>query len=622
MARILRRAAAACALACALVGAGRGQAADPQPYSVEFSAGERALEQTLRASSDLESLRRSSEVSPFALVLRARQDVERLRQVLDSAGYYGARIDITLDGHPLDEPELATMLEAVPAGQEVRVKVAVERGPLYHVREVRIDGALPASVRTELGVAPGAPAVAADALAARDRILTSLQQQGYAFASAGTPIAYVDEREPLIDLEFPVAAGEPVTIGELRLRGLGRTHEAIVRSRLRLQPGVLYDPRVLERARRDLLALGVFSGVSVRLPPAEDGSHQAPVTFQFNERKRHALKLTADYSTDLGTDAGVTWTDRNVWGNAEQLELSANAVNLGGKATRALGYDVHASLVRPDPLRSERTQSYTVSAIKQSLQAYDVQSVTLGGQLEQRYSEWWTGTAGLQLRRSHITQQGQEYRYLLLSVPLSARYDNTRQGNPLLDPVRGMRAAILLSPAESLDQPRQALLIAQVSVAAFLDFTRGGDVGRTVLAVRGIVGNVYGASQFRLPPDQRFYGGGSATVRGYRYQSIGPQLADPTQKSGTSPAGGTTLAAAGVELRQRIGQRFGAAVFVDTGQVTASKLPFNGTWSVGAGAGLRYYTPIGPVRVDLAVPVNPPPGADRLQLYIGLGQAF
>jgi translocation and assembly module TamA len=596
--------------------AGRSQAADPQTYSVEFSAGERALEQALRASSDLEALRRNSEVSAFALVLRARQDVERLRQVLDSAGYYGARIDITLDGHSLDEPELATMLEAVPTGQEVRVRVAVDRGPLYHVREVRIDGALPESARTELGVASGMPAVAADALAARDRVLASLQQQGYAFASADTPIAYVDGREPLIDLEFPVVAGAPVTLGELRLQGLGRTHEAIVRSRIRVQPGERYDPRVLERARRDLLALGVFSGVSVGLPAADDDSHQAPVTFQFTERKRHAVKLTADYSTDLGTDAGITWTDRNVWGNAEQLELGANAMNLGGKATRAVGYDVQANLVRPDPRRSERTQRYSASAIKQSLQAYDVQSVTLGAQLEQRYSEWWTGSAGLQLRRSRITQQGQDYNYLLLSLPLAARYDNTRQGNPLLDPVRGMRAAILLSPAQALDQPRRALLITQASVAAYVDFTRGGDAGRTVLAARGIIGNVYGASQFRLPPDQRFYAGGSATVRGYRYQSIGPQFADGT------PAGGTTLAAAGVELRQRIGQRFGAALFVDTGQVTASKLPFNGTWSVGAGAGLRVYTPIGPVRIDLAVPVSPSPGADRFQLYIGLGQAF
>jgi translocation and assembly module TamA len=136
------------------------------------------------------------------------------------------------------------------------------------------------------------------------------------------------------------------------------------------------------------------------------------------------------------------------------------------------------------------------------------------------------------------------------------------------------------------------------------------------VAVRGIVASAQGASQFDLPPDQRFYAGGSATVRGFKYQSVGPLFAD------NNPQGGAALDAATIEFRQRVWGNIGAAVFVDAGQVSAENAPFEGTLREGVGTGVRYYTPIGPIRVDVAVPLNKPPGGDSFELYLGLGQAF
>jgi translocation and assembly module TamA len=153
----------------------------------------------------------------------------------------------------------------------------------------------------------------------------------------------------------------------------------------------------------------------------------------------------------------------------------------------------------------------------------------------------------------------------------------------------------------------------QVSGSGYLDL---GEPGRSVLALRGTVGDVEGASQFDLPPDKRFYAGGSATVRGYKYQSIGPQSV-----SG-KPLGGTAMAAGTVEFRQRIMEDYGAAVFADVGQVNANGLPFSGTWRMGAGVGARYYTPFGPIRLDVALPVNKQTGGGSFEVYIGLGQAF
>ena len=137
-----------------------------------------------------------------------------------------------------------------------------------------------------------------------------------------------------------------------------------------------------------------------------------------------------------------------------------------------------------------------------------------------------------------------------------------------------------------------------------------------MLALRGLIGERGGANQFDLPPDKRFYAGGSATVRGYKYQSVGPQFPD------RNPQGGTAVTAGTVEFRQRILGNYGVAVFADAGQVTANGPPFAGSWHVGVGAGARYYTPIGPIRLDVAFPLNRQPGGDSFELYIGIGQAF
>jgi hypothetical protein len=128
----------------------------------------------------------------------------------------------------------------------------------------------------------------------------------------------------------------------------------------------------------------------------------------------------------------------------------------------------------------------------------------------------------------------------------------------------------------------------QASASTYFDFT---DNGRSVLALRGLVGEAFGVNnQFSLPPDQRFYAGGSGTVRGYRYQSIGPQFPD------NNPTGGTAVSAGTVEYRQRILDKFGVVAFVDAGQV-ADRAACSLRMARRRGIGGRYYTAIGPIRL-------------------------
>lgn len=645
---------------CALLACRVALAADPQPYTVHFhSTGNGALNATIKAVSQLQALRKTVQVSPFALVNRCQQDIGRMQVPLQSFGYYRARISITIDGHPLSDPDLPDILLALPKKKKARIDVRIDKGPLYHLRKVTIEGAVSQDARKAFGLKSGDPVVAADVLAARDRLQTALEAEGHAYATVGDPIAYEDARLPVMDVTFKVNPGPTYVLGPIRFEGLMRVNEAFLRRQLLIHSGEPYDETKVDRARTTLLGLGVFASVTLRLPPQSAVSNgQLPLTFVVVERKRHALALQPEYSSDLGVVAQASWTDRNLFGNAEQLTVTSNVYGVGGNglATNGVSYEALAQLLKPDFLHVDQSLQFSLQALQQQLQAYDQVAGIGGATITRKLSSLWQVSIGLTLeeekvKQSEVVARGNQMasgcnaawetqidpishklekpptaiwcHYTLLGLPISAHYDSTDLVNPLDDPLHGMRVSASVTPTESLFGQHTTFVVMQASASTYFDFTHldWSAPGDSVLALRALAGQARGASQFTLPPDQRFYAGGTATVRGYAYQSVGPDFPLP-DTPGEYPEGGTGIAAATVELRQRLIGNFGMVSFVDAAEVSATADPFGGSYSIGYGAGLRYYTPIGPIRVDVALPLKRLPNGDRVEAYIGLGQAF
>jgi len=587
-------------------------AADPQPYTVDIApAGSGEIDDTLKASAQLVTLREKVAVPPFALVTRARDDVPRLQTALDSFGYYQNKVTITVDGRALGDPGLSTYLDTVPQGTSVKVAVAIDRGPLYHIGQIAIDGTLPDADRKALGIKSGDPAIAGNVLDAQARLLNALQEDGYALAAVDQPNAMADDEHHLINLSYKVNTGPQVDIGAITFKGLKNVNENFARRVLTIHPGDRYKPSAIEKARQALMAQGVFSGVSIR---AADhlSAGRIPLTFDVQERKQHAVAVSAAYSTDLGISLSTTWSHRNLFGNAEQLNLIASGSGLGNSTT-GLSYNLSAQFIKPLFLEQDQTLEFDISGNKQSLDAYDQTAETVAGFLRRKLTDHWSASAGLSLMYDDVLQQSVDRIYQLVAVPLTVSYDSTGIADVLRDPVSGLRASAAVTPTQSFGASNLTFVVLQGSASSYFDL--GGD-GRSIVALRGVVGTIFGGSNLELPPDQRLYAGGSATVRGYAYQSIGPQFPNG------DPVGAKSVDAATVEFRQRIGQEWGGAIFVDAGQASANGGPFNGEVRVGAGLGVRYYTSIGAVRLDAAVPLTRIPGGDAFEIYIGLGQAF
>ena len=591
-----------------------GRAADPQPYTVEIAeTGHSDVDAAIAASSLLASLRESAPAPPFALIERARGDADRIQIALQSFGYYGATVNVTIDGHAVSDPDLPNVLDRVAQGTAVAVKVAVEPGPQYTLRDIHIDGSLPNDDAGALALAAGDPAIAADVLAGQTRLLTALQEDGYAYAKVDPPIAYLDHDARAVDLDFKVEAGPRAVVGPIAIRGRARRergfhprrhHRASGRPiqterHRKSAPGAGEPRRVLgrQRARRRTAGCRFRSAADLRRAGTADARGEFVGELFHRPRRRRLGRLDPPQSVR----------------QCRTTEPAAAVSGLGGNATDGLGYSASAAFIKPRFLEPNQAFEADMAAVNQDLDAYHQRAETVGIFLRRKYLPQWTVSVGLTAMHDEVSQEGTDRLYQLFGVPVSLAYDSTGLADPLADPTHGYRAALSVTPTFATGASDLIFATVQASGSAYLDLS--GD-GRSVIALRALAATVQGGSTFDLPPDQRLYAGGSATVRGFRYQSIGPRFPDD------KPAGAASIDAGTVELRQRFGEDWGAAAFVDAGQASDRSLPFNGDINAGGGVGVRYYTGIGAIRADVAVPLTNVPDGDAFEIYVGLGQAF
>ena len=184
----------------------------------------------------------------------------------------------------------------------------------------------------------------------------------------------------------------------------------------------------------------------------------------------------------------------------------------------------------------------------------------------------------------------------------------------LLNPTKGGRLQVSATPYVDFLLPERQFLVLRGSNTFYAALD---DERRYVFSARGIVGSILGESRQEVPVDKRFFAGGGDTIRGYAFQAVGPLDSDD------DPIGGRSLVAGSVEFRTRLFGNFGAVAFLDGGNVYRDIMPdLTEEFRFGTGLGFRYFTPVGPLRVDVAVPLNRRDSDDAFQFYISLGQAF
>ena len=552
-------------------------------------------------------------------------------------GYYDATVTISINRASLsilssDIASFARVAESYRNHAAAPVTIAVNPGPLFSLRAIRVlgpDGAelseteLPARI---VRLKPGDPAAAADLRAAQARIVDYFRKQGRPLAKIASVAPVVDHTAHVMDVTFTVDPGPIAPFGEATMNGPNGFDPAIARSFLYIHPGDPYSPRAIEDARNSIREIPAVGGVRITEGTALDAYGRLPYTVDVEDRLPYAVGASAKYSTTNGPAGQVYWEDRNVFGGAERLRLQADVFyappwyvaseDITSFSIHDLGYRFSASFLKP--ALWGRPNDLLVDALGERMSTsgagflgYEVEDADATAALRHRFNQNFWVQAGIEAQTGVATDALGRVNYTLVGVPVSANYDTT---DSKLDPTRGVRLNASVDGFPTAFGSTVDLVQAKARASAY--YSIDPDL-RFVLAGLVGAGAMGGAELAHIPANWRFYAGGGGSVRGYAYNSLGPY--------GPYGAviGGRSLFQVSAELRVKVTDSIGIVPFFDAGNAYASNFPnFSAPIYKAAGIGLRYYTAIGPIRADVAFPLEKRAGTGPVAVYVSIGQAF
>ncbi len=559
-------------------------------YAVSISGVEdSAIKASLEEKSLLFKLVDKRPETTAALNRRIKNDLKTLKSVMKEQGYYGAALS-----HALTED----------SGTK-KITITVEQGPVYKIQDFVLhwpDDQPPKIVAiSTLKLPVGEPALPGTILVIEQAILTALMQNGFPFPQAGGRKLFVRHESQSVSVELFLDPGVSAHFGSTQITGLKSLEAPFVERRVTWKEGEDFNIEKVASTRKKLTRSGVISSADTQYGDiTEDG--QIPVTLDVKESKHRSVGAGVAYSTTRELVGNVFWEHRNLFGQAEKLRVKAE----GGTATYAL----EADLSKPDMFgNTDLSWQNSVDFRQESLEAFDKDTAALSTSLNYKYSPTSAVSGGVTVERSRIEEDGEpDENFTLLSFPLTYRYDGT---DDFLNPREGMRFNGGITPYQVLSE-QDSFIKTEAGASHYLPVGE-----RFVWANRVRAAVIYGQTLEDIPADKRLYAGGGGSVRGYGHQLLGPLDAD------NNPTGGRVALEVGSEGRIKVTETIEGALFLEGGRVSEDlELNSNADFLWGAGSGVRYHTPIGPLRVDVAVPLDKRAPDDAFQFYISLGQAF
>ncbi len=583
-----------------IAGDGRAQTdtQDSFPYRPQIEGvDDRDLRAVLEGSSQLFTLKDRPPATLAGLRRRAEGDLERLKVALKSEARYEGRVAYRIDSE--EDPAIVTL--------------RVDPGPAFTLRRFDIeitgegttdpDVSLPRS-GADLQFPSGTIAKAPDILSTQARAIAQVRRQGFPFVRLRDRKVVVDLRDHVADVSLIIDAGPRARFGPVKITGLERVEPSFVKAYITWEAGALYDPQRIAAFAEQLERSGLFSAVRVRAGETLGPNGRLPVIVELVERERRTLGVGASFSTNEGPGGNIFWEHRNLSGEGEkfrtELEVAVIRQALSGRYEEPQFLQPNQTLVTTLTLESERTD------------AFESRSVTTGIGLERDLTRQVRAGLSAEFEYARTDDNETKTDSYLVSFPLSVTADTT---DSPLDPKRGYRLAYITTPSVGHNDGKILFLKTELRASAYLGL---GETKRWVLAARTRLGAISFEETEDIPAGRRFFAGGGGSIRGFAFQEVGPLDDD------NDAIGGRSVIELGAEVRVRATQSFGFVPFVEGGNVFDASFPdFSGRFLWGAGLGVYYNTPVGPLRIDAAVPLNPRDGVDDpFQVYVTLGQSF
>lgn len=585
-----------------------GDEKSDSPVSLDFRvAGDNdGIKRVIKNTSLLSGALAEDRISGQDLLAAARADYARILGALYDEGHYSSVIYITLDGveaaeiAPLDAPEIVRS-----------VVVTVEPGPEFKFSRAAIGPIAPGTrVSDEYlqGEAAGTGVIKSEALSAVD----SWREYGHAKADVINEQIVADHNQNTVDSQIGLAPGPVVTFGKLHISGYDRMNPRRLRKIAGFPTGERFDPEKLETVRKRLRRTGVFSAATMDEAEFLGPNNSLDVSLAVVEQKPRRIGAGFELSNTNGAMVSAYWMHRNLLGGGERLRIEGKLSDIGAD-TSGRDEELKFRLGRPATLTPDTTAYVETALERMREEEYDSDNLTVGFGFNHIFSDDLDADIALEYEASRVTDANGETDFRVVALPMEATWDKREEPN---DAKRGFYLSGEVTPFLGLKGTGSGVR----TLGEARSFYSLGEEDKFTLAARARIGTVAGPAIEETPRDYLFYSGGGGTVRGQPYESLG--VREITGPEGRIKTGGMSVTVLNAELRWQIREKIGIVFFADYGRVW-SEAGFGGNtnWHSGAGAGIRYNTPIGPLRLDIAGPVGGNTG-DGVQLYLGLGQAF
>jgi translocation and assembly module TamA len=578
---------------------------------------EAGLERRFRSFSALEDARGEA-VNGAMIAARAREDEVLAVRLLRSEGYYDAAVSSAITQAP-DQPDRLTVTISAAAGNR------------YSFGDIRIIGPgtqPPEMARAALPLEEGMPIIAVDVEAAEANVMLRLPQQGYPFPELGLRDIELDPTTRLGVYTLPLDPGPRASFRSVTTEGDLAFDADHVELLARFGQDDLYDRRLVDDLREAMAATRLFNSVSaepVRTgETAPDGTEYVDILVRQQAGPARSIDGSIGYNTGEGPRIEAAWEHRNLFPPEGALRIAA----IGGTNEQSAS----VRLRRNNWRRRDQALWFQFEVGRRNYTAFEGYTTRLFGTVAREstpiWQKRWTYAFGAEVLATNEARIGRPRlslsdAYFIGGVFGQVGYDRS---NSLLDPTRGYRLTARVNPEVSLNQGNDFYLRNLIDGSAYYP------VGDFVIAGRVRLGSITGIGRDALAPSRRFYAGGGGSVRGFGFQELGPKEIipnpdfDPDDPDGAPatlaiPLGGRSVNEFAIEGRYRFGD-YGVVAFVDAGQVYESEYPRFSNLRYGVGIGGRLYTNFGPVRVDIATPINRQQGESKISIYVSIGQAF
>lgn len=582
-------------------------------YQVEVKGVENdELVKSIKASSNLFQNAKAPLSSPSVLIHRGRSDEKRVLNVLKSFGYFSGKVRIEINGLSIQN----ILPSQIPARESSKVVISISTGPVFLFDKIEIKGTdQPGLEDLSPSLKSGDAAKGRAVLDAEGKLIARTKRAGFPYARMGKRVLRIDRKKNTMDVVLTVIPGQRVLLGDITIQGLEQVKRDFIFNRIPWKLGDMYDPGTLEGFRSDLSGLDLFSSIKVAVPDPPESTDTkepllAPVNLFVKEKDFRFFGFGGDFSSTEGIGLNAFWGHRNFFGSGEKLKVTGRLARIGENDFSNIDQKLVLDFQKPDFLSRKQNLLFNLELVDENPDAFERQAISGSLGISRPLGKTFSFTVGVTGEYSSIEDEDGTDNFALFGIPISLKQDTTRD---LLDPKSGFRNEIRVTPYTTAVGPGGDFTKFKLGSRGYYKVTGDGSV---VLAGRVLLGSIVGASTDDIPADKRYFSGGGGSVRGYAFQNVGPLDSD------NDPVGGRSALEVGVEVRFRY-KDYGLVPFIDGGNVFDNEIPkFDEELQWGAGLGFRYYSKLGPLRLDLAVPINRRDNDDPLAFYISIGQAF